>query len=211
MHELITDTYLTIENPSKGLFRDKGSKFLSFAFPVSNEQEIKDNINTIKKEFFDARHHCYAYRLGADHKVFRAFDDGEPSGTAGKPILGQILSNNLTNILIIVVRYFGGTLLGVSGLIQAYKNAGADAIANATIIEKEVLDVITITFDYPLQNQVNRILKDLNIKTVKSEFAFNCKLELACRLKTTLPLIQKLKELLHIEIVLNNKLYNQNI
>ncbi len=211
MHELITDTYLTIENPSKGLFKDKGSKFLSFAFPVTTEQEIREHLDNIKKEYFDARHHCYAYRLGADMKTFRSFDDGEPSSTAGKPILGQISSHGLTNILIVVVRYFGGTLLGVGGLIQAYKNASSDAISNATIIEKEVMDVINITFDYPLQNQVNRILKDHQVKVLKSEFGFNCKLEISCRLKFTSSLIQKIKELLHVEIILNDKLPNQNI
>jgi uncharacterized YigZ family protein len=211
MHELITDTYHTIENPSKGLFKDKGSKFHSFAYPVDNEQKIKEHLDTIKKEYFDARHHCYAYRLGADLKTFRSFDDGEPSNTAGKPILGQISSFGLTNILIVVVRYFGGTLLGVGGLIQAYKNASADAIANATIIEKEVLDQITITFDYPLQNQVTRILKDYNIKVLKSEFGFNCKFEICCRLKFTSALIQKFTELLHVEILLNDKLQNQKI
>lgn len=200
MHDLVTDTYLTIENPSKGLFKDKGSKFLSFAFPVTSEQEIKEHIDTIKKEYFDARHHCFAYRLGAEMKIFRSFDDGEPSSTAGKPIMGQITSHGLTNILIVVVRYFGGTLLGVGGLIQAYKNASADAIANASIIEKEVMDVIKITFDYPLQNQVNRILKDFNVKVLKSEFGFNCKLEISCRLNFSSSLIQRLKELLHVEI-----------
>ncbi len=211
MHKLITDTYLTIENPSKGLFKDKGSKFLSFAYPVSSEQEIKEHLDAVKKEYFDARHHCYAYRLGADLKTFRTFDDGEPSSTAGKPILGQISSHNLTNILIIVVRYFGGTLLGVGGLIQAYKNASADAIANATVVEREVMDEISITFDYPLQNQVNRILKDHGVKVLKSEFGFNCKLEISCRLSSTPSLLQKLKELLHVEIILNDKLQNQNI
>jgi uncharacterized YigZ family protein len=211
MHKLVTDTYLTIENPSKGLFKDKGSKFLSFAYPVNAEHEIREHIEALKKEYFDARHHCYAYRLGADLKIFRTFDDGEPSSTAGKPILGQIASHGLTNILIIVVRYFGGTLLGVGGLIQAYKNASADAIANATIVEKEVMDVINITFDYPLQNQVNRILKDHQVKVLRSDFGFNCKLEISCRLNFKPSLLQKLKELLHVEIIINDKFQNQNI
>jgi uncharacterized YigZ family protein len=201
MHEIITDTFFTIENPSKGLFKDKGSKFLAFAFPAEKESEIKVHLDTIRKEYFDARHHCYAYRLGAEMKVFRSFDDGEPSGTAGKPILGQIMSNNLTNVVIVVVRYFGGTLLGVGGLIQAYKQASADAIANATIVEKEVLDQFTVTFDYPLQNQVNRILKDFNTRMVSSEFGYNCRLVIQCRKKLSGSLIVKLKELLHIEIV----------
>lgn len=203
MHEIITDTFFTIENPSKGLFKDKGSKFLAFAFPAETEQEIRIHIETIRKEYFDARHHCYAYRLGADMKVYRSFDDGEPSGTAGKPILGQIASHNLTNILIVVVRYFGGTLLGVGGLIQAYKQASADAIANATIVEKEVLDQFTVTFGYPLQNQVNRILKDCNTRIVSSEFGYDCRLVIQCRKKLSNSLVRKLQELLYIEIVVN--------
>ncbi|HEX3010367.1 MAG TPA: YigZ family protein [Bacteroidales bacterium] len=211
MPEIISDTYLTIENPSKGLFKDKGSKFFAFAFPVSAEQEIKKHLESIKKEYFDARHHCFAYRLGPDMKTFRAFDDGEPSGTAGKPILGQIASNNLTNILIVVVRYFGGTLLGVSGLIQAYKSASADVIANSVIVEKEVLDEIRLTFDYPLQNQVSRILKECNVKISKSDFGFDCALNIHCRKSFTPELIRKMKELLHVKIVINDNLLNQNI
>lgn len=202
MPEIIHDTYLTIENPSKGLFKDKGSKFYAFAYPVSSEQEIRNLLENIRKEYFDARHHCYAYRLGADMKIFRTFDDGEPSSTAGKPILGQITSHNLTNVLIIVVRYFGGTLLGVGGLIQAYKNASADALANATFVEKEVMDEIALTFDYPLQNQVNRILKENNAKVIKADFGFNCKLEVQCRKTATEGLSNKLKELLQIEITI---------
>jgi uncharacterized YigZ family protein len=202
MPEIIRDTYLTIENPSKGLFKDKGSKFYSFAYPVSSDQEVKRHLESIRKEFFDARHHCYAYRLGADMKDFRTFDDGEPSSTAGKPILGQITSHQLTNILIIVVRYFGGTLLGVGGLIQAYKNASADAIANATIVEKEVMDEIALTFDYPLQNQVNRILRENNARVIKSEYGFDCRLEIQCRKRATSGILNKLKELLQIEITL---------
>lgn len=203
MPELTTDTYLTIETPSKGFFKDKGSKFIALAYPVDSEQEIKKHIEKIKKEYFDARHHCYAYRLGPDSKIFRASDDGEPSGTAGKPILGQITSANLTNILIIVVRYFGGTLLGTGGLIQAYKNAAADVIANSVIIEKEVLDTIILTFDYPLQNQVNRIIKEFNLKVHKAQFAFNCKIEILCRKNLTETFTQKMKELLYIDIIIN--------
>ncbi len=211
MPELITDTYLTIANQSKGLFKEKGSKFLAFAFPVSSEQEIKEHLINLRKEFFDARHHCYAYRLGPEMKVFRSYDDDEPSGSAGKPILGQIIAHNLTNILIVVVRYFGGTLLGVGGLMHAYKNASADAIASSTILEKEIMDNLTIIFDFSLQNQVNRYIKDYNLKIVKSTFNYNCRIELQCRKKFTAVFIQKLKELLHIEIYLNENLLNQNI
>lgn len=203
MHEIITDTFLTIQNPSNGLFKDKGSKFLAFAFPAETESEIKKHLDNIRKEYFDARHHCYAYRLGAEMKIFRSFDDGEPSGTAGKPILGQILSHNLTNILIVVVRYFGGTLLGVGGLIQAYKHASADAISNATIVEKEVLHQVRLIFDYPLQNQVNRILKDFHTQMVSSEFGYNCKLTIQCRKNLAGSLIRKLQELIHVQIIVN--------
>ena len=133
---LFSDTYLTIEKKSETLYKDKGSKFLTFAFPVQNDQQIKEVLTQLKKEHPSANHHCYAYRLGADKLNFRANDDGEPSNTAGKPILGQIQSNDLTNILIVVVRYFGGTLLGVGGLIQAYKNSAAEVLKVSHIIEK---------------------------------------------------------------------------
>lgn len=128
------DEYLTISKPSEGLFKDRGSKFLAFAYPVSSEDEIKEIQEHLRSEYHDARHHCYAYMLGKDKNVFRANDDGEPSSTAGKPILGQIKSYDLTNILIVVIRYFGGTKLGVSGLINAYKTAAEEALKNAKII-----------------------------------------------------------------------------
>lgn len=210
MPEITADTYHTILNPSQGLFKDRGSKFLAFAFPVCSDNDIKQLLDKLKKEYFDARHHCFAYRLGADMKVFRAFDDGEPSNSAGKPILGQIVANNLTNILIIVVRYFGGTLLGVGGLIQAYRNASADAIANAKIVEKEVMDTIHLSFDYALQNNVNRVLKEYHLKILKSEFDYNCRIETQCRKNLTNDFIEKLKQLIHIEIRLNDSM-NQNI
>lgn len=210
MPDLITDTYLTIVNPSTGLFKDRGSKFHSFAFPVETEQEAKIHLEKLKKEYFDARHHCFAYRLGAEKKNFRAFDDGEPSNSAGKPILGQITAHDLTNILVVVVRYFGGTLLGVGGLVQAYKNASSDALANATIVEKEVLSAINLTFDYPMQNAVNRILKEFNIKATKAEFDYNCRIEVQSRKNLTPLLLQKLTELQFITIT-TNELPNQNI
>ena len=147
------DTYKTIEKPSEGLFKDKGSKFISLAFPVNSEEEIKEIVQSIKKEHHSARHHCYAWRLGADQLHFRANDDGEPSSTAGKPILGQIQSFDLTNILIVVVRYFGGTLLGVSGLINAYRSAALDAINQAEIVEKLVEKWLLVDFDYGAMNE----------------------------------------------------------
>jgi uncharacterized YigZ family protein len=143
-----SDTYLTISNVAEGLFKDKGSRFISFAFPVSSEKEIKPHLEKIKNEYHDARHHCFAYMLGKDRTTFRSFDDGEPSGTAGKPILGQIQSKGLTNILIVVIRYFGGTLLGTSGLINAYRTSAADAINHSQIITKTIKCSCLVHFDY---------------------------------------------------------------
>ncbi|MBL7969224.1 MAG: YigZ family protein [Prolixibacteraceae bacterium] len=176
------DTYKTIANPSEGLFKDKGSKFISFAFPVESEDEIKNIIQTIKKEHFSARHHCYAWRLGYEKLLFRANDDGEPSSTAGKPILGQIQSFDLTNILIVVVRYFGGTLLGVSGLINAYKNAANDAILNAEIVERLVEKNLIIEFDYGAMNDVMKIFKDEKLLQVEPAFDLRCSIKTHIRL-----------------------------
>ena len=145
---LFDDTYLTIQKPSEGVFKDRGSKFLAFAFPVRTEQEIKEILHLIKKEHHGANHHCYAWRLGADKLAYRANDDGEPNNSAGKPILGQIQSNDLTDIFIVVARYFGGTLLGVSGLINAYREAASDAIKNAEIIEKHVMFEYNTEFSF---------------------------------------------------------------
>lgn len=157
---MFSDTYKTIGKESKGLFRDRGSRFIALAFPVSSQDEIKARLAELRKEYHDARHHCYAWVLGADRQSFRVNDDGEPSGTAGKPILGQINSLELTNILIVVIRYFGGTLLGVSGLINAYRNAAADALTNALVIEKHLLQKWLITFPYTAMNDVMKVLRD---------------------------------------------------
>jgi uncharacterized YigZ family protein len=155
-----SDNYKTIRSSSEGIYKEKGSRFLSFAFPVGSQEEIKPKIEAMRKEYHDARHHCYAYMLGRDRLVWRVNDDGEPSGTAGRPILGQINSFGLTNILIVVIRYFGGTLLGVSGLINAYKSAAADAISNAEIIERTLHEYYRIDFPYISMNDVMKILKE---------------------------------------------------
>lgn len=176
------DTYKTIEKPSEGLFKDKGSKFISFAFPVSSEEEIKEIVQSIKKEHHSARHHCYAWRLGADQLHFRANDDGEPSSTAGKPILGQIQSFDLTNILIVVVRYFGGTLLGVSGLINAYRSAALDAINQAEIVEKLVEKWLLVEFDYGAMNEVMKIFKDEKLPQIDPLFDLKCKIKTHIRI-----------------------------
>lgn len=169
----VADSFHTISEPSEGLFKDKGSKFLSFAIPIENNQEIKALLEKYRKEYYDARHVCYAYMIGAERNEYRSNDDGEPSGTAGKPILGQINSYNLTNILIIVVRYFGGILLGTSGLINAYKNAAKDAIDNAKIVTCAIKIQHTISVPYDIINDIMRIIKDNRAQIVQTEYDNN--------------------------------------
>ncbi len=178
---LFEDTYYEIEKPSEGLFKEKGSKFIARAFPVHQEEEIKTILKQLRKEYYDARHHCYAYILNPDKATYRTNDDGEPSGSAGKPIYGQLLSHNLTNILVVVIRYFGGTKLGIPGLINAYKTATKDAIANNNIITKTINDIYALKFDYPLMNVVMRLIKDENLQQLKSQFELSCSLEIAVR------------------------------
>lgn len=175
------DTYNTIAQPSEGVYKEKGSKFFAYAYPVYSEEEIKGHIDDLKKEFYDARHHCYAWRLGANLKRFRANDDGEPSNTAGKPILGQIQSKELTNILIVVVRYFGGTKLGVGGLITAYRSAALDTIKNAEVVSKTVNDFYEITFSYAAMNNVMTIIKNENLNQINPKFELTCSLTLCIR------------------------------
>ena len=176
------DTYLTISSPSEALYKDKGSKFYAFAYPVQTVEQIKDILAEKRKEYYDARHVCYAYMLGYERNQFRANDDGEPSGTAGRPILGQINSSNLTDILIIVVRYFGGTLLGTSGLIQAYKTSAAEAIAAATIEERIVEKTFMSRFGYQDLNAVMRIMKDFDLAIVNQVQEMDCTLYFRIRL-----------------------------
>lgn len=157
---MFEDTYKTIAGPSEGIYREKGSKFIAMAFPVETEAQIKEKLAEIQKQYFDARHHCYSYILGPNKDAYRLNDNGEPSGTAGRPIHGQLLSKDLTNTLVIVVRYFGGIKLGVSGLINAYKTAAKDALDHATIIEKTVDETYKVSFDYSVMNSVMQLLKD---------------------------------------------------
>jgi uncharacterized YigZ family protein len=178
---LFDDTYLTIEKPAEGIFRDRGSKFLAFAYPISSENEIKEIIAQLKSEHPKANHHCWAMRLGIDRSVFRINDDGEPSGTAGKPILNTLLSRNVTNILVVVVRYFGGTLLGVPGLINAYKTATEEALNTAKIIEKTLNDVYTIRFDYLQMNDVMKVVKDDNLEILGQQFDNTCVIRVGIR------------------------------
>ncbi len=179
--DMISDSFNTIEKESKGYFKDKGSKFYSFAFPLQNEERVKDIITGLKKEYHGARHFCYAWRLGTENIRFRANDDGEPSSTAGKPILGQLQSFEVTNILIVVVRYFGGTLLGVSGLINAYKNAATDVLKNAKILNKIIETRYRVSFTYNEMNEVMHLIKQENYTIVNTDFKENCSLIFSVR------------------------------
>ena len=180
------DIYKTIKSPSEGTYTEKRSKFLAFAFPVSSVDEVKQLVADYQKKYYDARHVCYAYMLGAERKEFRANDNGEPSGTAGKPILGQINSNELTDILIIIVRFFGGVKLGTSGLIVAYRQAAAEAITSAEIIEKTVDEDVTFFFEYSFMNDVMRIVKEENPQIVAQGFDTDCSMTLRIR-KDSMP------------------------
>ena len=175
------DTYKTITEPSEGIYTEKRSKFIAIALPVRTHEEIKAHLEVYQKKYYDARHVCYAYMLGHERKDFRANDNGEPSGTAGKPILGQINSNELTDILIIVVRYFGGIKLGTSGLIVAYKAAAAEAIASATIVEKTVEDEVTVLFEYPFMNDIMRIVKEEEPEIIQQSYDMDCSMTLRIR------------------------------
>lgn len=177
-----SDTYITIKSQSSGLFKDKGSRFISVAIPVSETEEIKPIIDKIRKEHHEARHHCYAYMIGHERNIWRVNDDGEPSGTGGKPILGQINSQGLTNILIVVSRYFGGTLLGVSGLINAYRTAAASALDNAETVEKTVQAIYDINFSYLSMNDVMRILKEENVGQSEQSFDLECRIRINVRI-----------------------------
>lgn len=178
---MFDDTYHTIAGPAQGLYKEKGSKFLAFAFPVRNTDEVKQHLEALRKEYFDARHHCYAYILGPTKDAYRANDDGEPSGTGGRPIHGQLLSADLTDTLMVVVRYFGGVLLGASGLANAYKTAARDAIEHAEIIEKTIDIRYRLHFEYATMNDVMRIIKDFNLVPTNQDFNLDCRLDVSVR------------------------------
>lgn len=167
------DCYKTVSQPSEGVYKEKGSKFIAYLYPIESDEEAMQHVSDLKKRFHDARHHCYAYQLGVDGEKYRENDDGEPSGTAGKPIRGQIRSANITNIIIVVVRYFGGTKLGVPGLIHAYKTAAFEAINSATIVEKLVEMELEFSFDFSLMNDVMRIIKDRGAQIVSQDYTNN--------------------------------------
>ena len=177
----MTDEYRTISGTSEGYYTEKRSKFLAFAHHVDDVAEVKDIVAGYRKKYYDARHVCYAYMLGPERQEFRANDDGEPSSTAGKPILGQINSNELTNILIVVVRYYGGVNLGTSGLIVAYREAAADALAHANVETRQVEEIVRYSFAYPQMNDVMRIVKDMNPRIVSQTYDNTCEIVLSIR------------------------------
>ncbi|MCR5152400.1 MAG: YigZ family protein [Prevotella sp.] len=192
----MTDEYRTItDSIGEGFYSEKRSKFLAFAHHVSTVDEVKDIIAAYRKKYYDARHVCYAYMLGADRTEFRANDDGEPSSTAGKPILGQINSNELSDILIVVVRYYGGVNLGTSGLIIAYREAAADAISHSRIVTQQVEEVITYSFSYPMMNDVMRIVKEMSPRIISQTYDNTCEIKLAIRKSLAGELRQRLAKL----------------
>ncbi len=189
-----TDSYLTLEAPAEAYNRERSSKFLSYAYPVENEEQIREALEALRKRYFDATHHCYAWRLGPQGEQFRANDDGEPSGTAGRPILGQMLSAGVTNCLVVVVRYFGGTKLGVPGLIAAYKEATQEVLAAAQIVERTVDDRITVHFPYVVMNEVMKAIKEEQPRIEEQLFDNLCCFRLRIRRSQSERLTGKLKK-----------------
>lgn len=179
--ENMEDTYKTITSLAEGSYSEKRSRFISYAIPIHTVEEAKEKIEEYRKLYYDARHVCWAYMIGADRQTYQTNDDGEPSGTAGKPILGQINSNDLTDILVVVIRYFGGIKLGTSGLIVAYRAAASEAIAAAEVVIKTVDETITIVFEYPFLNSIMRIIKEENPVVLAQTFEMNCEMTLRIR------------------------------
>lgn len=196
------DTYLSIASCSEGLFKDNGSRFIALAYPVRTEQEVKDIVSLLRKEYHDARHHCYAYRLGHDGAIWRASDDGEPSGSAGRPILGQIDSQKLSDVLVVVVRYFGGIKLGIPGLIRAYKTSTADALESAEIVEKIAGHWYKLEFPYENLPAVMKVLKDMDLQQKNQSFMNDCSLEVFVRLTLEDNLIQRIEKISKFERII---------
>ena len=197
---MFEDSYKVVTTPGEGLYKEKGSKFFAEAFPVHSEAEVKAKVAEIKKKYFDAKHHCYAFIIGPDKSCYRSSDDGEPSGTAGKPILNQILSKDLTNVCVVVTRYFGGQLLGVPGLINAYKTSAREALDNCGVMEKTVDEVYSVSFGYPLLNEVMRILKEENLEQRNTKFEPDCYLEIAVRKSISNKIVDKLDRIYGVEV-----------
>lgn len=198
-------SFRTLEKPSEGLFKDKGSKFLAFAYPVKTEEDIKTHLGALRKKYFDARHHCYAWMLGADKSRFRAVDDGEPNHSAGDPILGQIRSYELTNILIVVVRYFGGVKLGVGGLINAYRAAAGDALNKASVVVEEVRQEMDLTYDYTFSPEVMRLVKDFELNILAQGFSEKGFMKVAVRMAVKDKCVEQLKLLQAMKIEIGFK------
>ncbi|MBI2281318.1 MAG: YigZ family protein [Bacteroidetes bacterium] len=194
------DTYLTISSASQGIYKEKGSKFLAFAFPIFSEEEFKTHLSQLKKDYHDARHHCFAFKLGLTENEYRYSDDGEPNNSAGKPIYGQILSKNITNVGIVVVRYFGGTKLGVGGLVTAYKEAAADALNNAIIIEQTVNNYYQISFDYMVMSEIMNFIKKYELTVSKQIFENNCLIEFSIRQNEAGFVVNELEKMEGLEI-----------
>ena len=188
------DAYKSIAGPSEGLFKDNGSRFIALAYPVETEEEVREIVSRLRKEYHDARHHCYAYRLGYKRDVFRASDAGEPSGSAGRPILGQIDSLGLSDVLVVVVRYFGGIKLGIPGLIRAYKTSSADALSQAAVIEKIAARRFRLHFDYLSMNAVMKVLKEMDLPQSGQQFGEECSLEVRVRLSALEDFRQRIGE-----------------
>ncbi|MCQ2305954.1 MAG: YigZ family protein [Bacteroidales bacterium] len=197
---MFEDSYKVVTTAGDGLYKEKGSKFIAEAFPVHTEAEVKAHVAEIRKKYFDAKHHCYAFMIGPDKSCFRSNDDGEPSGTAGKPILNQILSKDVTNVCVVVTRYFGGQLLGVPGLINAYKTSAREALDNCTVVEKTIDEVYSLEFDYPLLNEVMRIMKDENLEQLNPKFEIRCYLEVSIRQKESDRIVEKFKRLFGVDV-----------
>ncbi len=194
------DTFLTIKEPSEGEYKEKGSKFLAFAFQVRTEDEIKERLDELRKKYYDARHHCYAYQLGQNGELWRANDDGEPNHSAGTPILNQIKSFNVTDVLVVVIRYFGGTKLGVSGLINAYKTSTQEALENAEIEEKIITKIISFSFDYLGMNDVMKLIKDYDLEIINQEFTNTCQMKLSVRLAIEEEVEAKLQDIKEVKM-----------
>lgn len=193
-------SYLTIDSPAEGQYTQLRSRFIAYALPARTEEEALEQVNQLRRKYYDARHCCWAYRLGQDGSITRSNDDGEPSGTAGKPILGQLLSHNLTEVLIVVIRYFGGIKLGTSGLIEAYRAAAQEAIANATIVERIIERSFSIFFGYELMGEVMRLVKDSGARVLEQEFLEACRLVVSRRADEVEPLYDRIARLYGTEL-----------
>ena len=197
---LIKDTYASIAGRSDGLFKDNGSRFIAQAYPVESEEEVKEIVGSLKKEYHDARHHCFAYRLGLDGSRWRANDDGEPSGSAGRPILGQIDAAGLSDILVVVIRYFGGIKLGIPGLIRAYKTSTADALAQAAVVEKVAGKDYRLSFPYLSMDAVMKVVKDMSLPQKDQYFAERCSMLLRVRLSQEAAFLERVSNIEGVDV-----------